>query len=166
MKHKKSTFLNQRGFSIVELLFIVAIMGILLALTTINLLTVQRKTTLNSTLEVFMSEIKEQQLKAMIGDTQGSATAESYGVYLTSTSYTLFRGTAYNPVSTFNTRTTLTPTVELTTTFPSSTIVFSRGSGAIANFNPSFNTVTFRDIDSNVSKTVTINRYGVVSGIN
>jgi prepilin-type N-terminal cleavage/methylation domain-containing protein len=149
---------TRAGFTLPEIVVVVAIMLTLFALGTLSLANFRKTTSISSTLDAFIADVKEQQVKAMVGDTEGSGSAANYGVHFESTSYTLFRGT----YGTANLVITLPSTLQVTTTFSGSQILFSEGSGEVG----SAATVTFKDTLTNNQKVVSINRYGVVTAVN
>lgn len=107
----------------------------------------------------FLVDLKQQQLRSMVGATAGGATAQTFGVHFEANSYTLFSGVYAlgNP----NNIVVLTGTVAVTNNLPTSQIVFSRLSGEVAGFSAAQNTITFTN--SGLPRTVTINKYGVVA---
>jgi hypothetical protein len=54
----------------------------------------------------------------------------------------------------------------LTTTLPSSQLIFLKGSGEVSGYSSSTNTITLKDNDTGKTTTVTINKYGVITGVN
>ena len=152
----------QAGFSIIEVSLVVSIIFILLGLITVNLFKFQHKSQLSSTISSFLADYKEQQIKAMVGDTQGAGTISNYGVHIETSSYTLFRST----YGTANFSVSLPSSIQMSTTFPSSQVIFTAGSGALTSFTSGQNTVTLKDTVDGSQKVITINRYGVVSGVN
>src|SRR5579864_8290274 len=86
-----SSFYYAKGFTVVEVILVIFILFILLGLITVNLFKFQNTSQLSSTVSSFLADYKEQQIKAMVGDTQGAGTVSSYGVHFETTSYTLFR---------------------------------------------------------------------------
>lgn len=148
------------GFTLVELLIIIGIITILSSFAVINLIRPQTKANLDATITVLISDIKEQQLKAMIGDSGGSAPS-SYGVYFETNQYTLFKGITYSSSDTNNFVVSLQGDASLTNTFASNQVVFNQRSGEVAGFSPSNDTVTITS--SGDTKTITINALGTVS---
>lgn len=154
---------TEKGFTLIELLLVIGLITILSTFAIINLIRPQTKATLDSATSTFISDFKQQQIKSMIGDSENQASAQTYGVYIGTNSYTLFRGSNYQPSDSSNYTVTLENGMSLSTNFPSSVIVFSRRNGEINNFNATTNTITITNtIDSSV-KNITINRYGSFS---
>jgi prepilin-type N-terminal cleavage/methylation domain-containing protein len=85
----------QKGFTLVEFLLVMAIFAVLAGIATVNLFTFQRQSQLNASLDIFIADLKEQQMKAMSGDAAGESTVENYGINFDSANYryVLFKGT-------------------------------------------------------------------------
>lgn len=158
----------QSGMTIVEVLLVMGIFAILSGIVTINLLNSKQAASINTSLNTLITDLKQQQLKAMVGDTGGRATVDNYGVYFGSTTYTLFHGTAPQNDSS-DLKVTLGDSLQFSTgtnTFTGSQVVFLKGSGEVMNFSSTNNQIIIKDTSSNKQKTLTINRYGVVTAIN
>lgn len=151
------------GLTIVELLVVMAIFGILIAIPTISLVNVKHKTNMTSVVNSFIADLKEQQLKAMVGDTEGRGTTDNYGIYFNGNQYTLFHGTGPQGNSS-DFVITLSDTIKFTNiTFPSAKLIFLKGSGEVSGYSNTTNTVTLIDTVDNNQHTVSVNRYGVIT---
>ncbi len=106
--------------------------------------------------------MKEQQIKAMVGDTEGTASVSAYGVHFDTATYTLFR----NTYGTGNFVISLPSTIHISSTFPSPQIIFATGSGELTNYVSNSATITFSDTADNSQKVITLNKYGVVTNVN
>ncbi len=156
----------QKGFTLIEVLVVLSVLITLIGLTTISLLNANRQTSLSTSIDSFVTDLKQQQLKAMVGDTEGRTQADSYGVYFGTDSYTLFHG-AYSSSDPTNFTVALGGNIQFSAVlFPSSQIIFLKGSGEVSNYASSSSTLVIRDIVNNRQKTITVNRYGVVTDIN
>lgn len=156
---------NQSGFTLVELVIVMGILLMLFGFMSFNLVRVQRTTSVNSTADTLVSDMASQQTKAMLG--AGSLSGYSYGIYFQSDKYTLFQGTIYSPSDPNNFTVSLDSGITFTNvTFPSSSVVFSSGTGEVNGFSNGQNTVTIQDSQGAKTKTITVNRYGVVTGQN
>jgi len=154
-----------KGFSLIEYLLVMAIFAILAGLITINLVNTHHRVSLDTSVNTLLADLHEQQLKAMTGDTEGRMTTDPYGIVFGTNSYTLFHGT-YSPSASDNFTVSLGQQIQFgTVTFPSSQIIFLKGSGEISGFSNGQNTITVEDTTDSNQKTITINRYGVVTGI-
>lgn len=149
-----------KGLTQIELMVALGISAILLSIITINLSGSQRKSSLSSEVNKFVVDFKEQQIKSMVGDGEGTGAANDYGIYIESTKYTLFRGSTYSSSSPSNFVINLSSTFQFTN--PNYQIVFKKGSGEIS----SSTSATLRTTTTNEQKTININKYGVVTAIN
>ena len=155
------------GFTLPELIVVVGILMILLSISSINLLTIYGKTSLGTKLSTLISDIKHQQLKSIVGDTEGETSAESYGIYFEQNRYTLFKGSSYSASDPLNFIINLESDLQFSNiAFPQSQLVFSQGSGEISAYTSDTDTVTLTNIRTSDSKTLELNRYGVVVTIN
>ncbi len=155
-----------RGFTLVELIVVLGILFSLLAFSVPSLTQNQRQTEIDSAGSLLISDLRNQQIKSMLGDTETAATATSAGIYFQTDRYTLFRGQTYSAQDSGNVVVILDPQFEFTATnFPSSQIVFARGSGEAGNFTSDSYSLTLTDIQSQVSRVITVNKYGVVQAV-
>lgn len=156
----------QKGFTLVEIMLVTAITLILISLSVVSLSNVRNSASKNTTLEVLLADIKLQQTKSMSGDTSGQTSTAPFGIYFTSTGYTLFRGDSYSASDPTNFTIPLTSDLQFSSiTFPSSQLIFEKGSGEVVNFASGSNTVTLRNIVSNQNTIITINKYGVFTSV-
>ncbi|EKD64583.1 MAG: hypothetical protein ACD_50C00342G0003 [uncultured bacterium] len=154
----------QKGFTLPELLLVMGILTILFGFITINLLNFRQKSVLNTTVDTVVSDLKSQQNKAMVGDTQGSGTISDYGVYFESDRYILFRGSSYNPLEPSNFSIDLDPSHTFSDIdVPSSSIIFEKGSGQMTGWTAATDTVTLTDSTNGNQKIIQINIYGAIT---
>ena len=153
---------NIAGFTFVELMVTIGIFALLASFITVNLIRTQQRPNLDATITSLVSDLKEQQIKSMGGDSEGQAVAQTYGVYFASGSYTLFRGSTFQPSDQSNF--TVNPdSVQFSTSLPSSQLVFSRRSGEVTGFVNGSNTITIKNTVTNDQKIITIHRYGAIT---
>lgn len=151
------------GYSFPELVIAIAILTTLFALTTINLNHAQRNATTGTAINELVTDMKSQQISAMTGDTGGSASQYSYGVYIETGRYTLFRGSSYNPSDTSNFVVNLDANIHLS---PSGkTLLFNRMTGEVNGYTAG-DSITVQDTTANSQKTIHYNKYGVITAIN
>ncbi len=156
----------QKGFTIVEALLVMSIFIILAGFSTINLLKAKHSSSLSTSVDTFIADLKQQQLKAMVGDTEGRAESGNYGIFFGINTYTLFHD-SYSSTDPANFDIPLGDSIQFSNvTFPLSQIVFLQGSGDIDNYESTMSAITIKDILDNNQKTIEINRYGVVEQIN
>ncbi len=155
---------NNAGFTLIELIVVIIIVSSLLGLLVFNLVGTQRNTEISSQTDIIVSDLSSQQNKAMLG--AGGSSGNDYGIHFESNQYTLFEGSTYNPADSGNFVVNLDSGYQLTSTFPFGDIVFDSITGTVSGFLNGNNTVTLQEINGGKSKTVTINKYGVVTGEN
>ncbi len=158
---------NQSGVTFIELVVVIFIIMTLAWLTSVNLIGAQRKPPLTGSVDQIVTDLRNQQTKAMTGDTGGSTTNSEYGIHFGQTQYILFRGTVFNPSDSLNLAINLPQDFKTTgTTFSGGNVIFAKGSGEIVNFVSGQNSVTVLNTQNNELKTIYLNRYGTVYEVN
>jgi prepilin-type N-terminal cleavage/methylation domain-containing protein len=151
---------NQAGFTLVEMLVVIGIIAVLFALSAVNLGASQSSTSVATTTDTLLSDLRSQQLLAMSGG-EGSANAQQpQGVYFQPNSYTLFADPTYSSSDPSN-YTVNVGANQISTTFSSDQVVFEKGSGEVTSFSSGSNTITVSG--STDSETIIINRFGATS---
>jgi len=155
---------GQAGFTLPELLIVMGILAILFGFITPNLLHFRQRAVLNTTVDTLVSDLKSQQTKAMVGDTEGRADSDHYGIYFESKRYTLFHGIAFDPLDTSN----FSIDLEQSQTFsdinvPDSSIIFSKGSGEVLGFISGSDNITLTDSTNGNQIIIQINAYGAIT---
>ena len=155
------------GFTLLEIMISTMIMALLFGVVSFNLLRAQNSSSQQSNLDKLVSDIRAQQSKAMTGATEGRTSSANYGVYFMSDKYILFHGNVYNPSDVTNFTVNLPEDVKIqSTTLPSNTLLFSILSGEIVGYSVLANSIIFTSINTNKQTVITLNRYGVVTGVN
>jgi prepilin-type N-terminal cleavage/methylation domain-containing protein len=149
-----------KGFTLIELVVTMGIFVALLSIATINLSGTQARTSLQSATEVFLADLKSQQLRSMVGEDGGGGSASSYGVHFESTSYTLFNGASYSGADPSNFTVNLPANTQFVPV--NSDIVFGIGSGEISGDT----VITIRRASDGVQREINLNKYGVVEAVN
>lgn len=157
---------NQKGVTLVEVLIVFGIFSILAGLGFVNILNVRSSASVSSSEYTLISDIKNQQIKAMTGDTEGRGVPDTYGIYIQPNQYTLFHGQNYSAGDSSNFTVPITPDFNLSTTFASNKIVFASGSGEIINFISGQNSIMFTNTSTNVQSTIQLNKHGVIITVN
>ncbi|HSX35443.1 MAG TPA: type II secretion system protein [Patescibacteria group bacterium] len=149
------------GFTLIEVLIALGIIGLLAGLTFINLGKPQTTATLTSTVSGLMADIKAQQQLAMTGDDGGSGSQAEHGIVFTTSDYTLFAGNTFNSGDSNNFTVAPGSNVTLNADLPSTTLQFAKSSGEVVGFDASHDTITVTVDDANT--VITINRFGTVT---
>lgn len=148
----------QRGFTLVEVAVVTSLIVILLGFITINLSRSQQSASLNSTQQILITDLRQQQLKAMTGDTEGRATSDTYGIHFDQASYTLFHGT-YLTTETTNSVTSLPSGMQFNNS--GYDIIFQKVSGEIT----SAKIIELKDNRSSKLRKIHVNIFGVVAEV-
>ncbi len=144
------------GFTFIEMLLVFGVIAILLSISGLTLIRPQTQSALDGETLKIVADIKNQQMSAMIGDTQGGGTPQAYGIFLESNQYTLFRGSSYVPADANNFVVVFPTSVQVTSnTLPSGIIVFNRRSGEVNGFSSPV-AFTLQDTVNLNTKTVTV----------
>ncbi len=155
---------KQFGFTLVEILVAMALLMTIFVLSSVNLSNLIPKANLRATLEVLVSDMRLQQLKAMSGNTEGTSSVDSYGVYFEPTQYTLFKGFTYSATSSANLVVELPEGVTFSTiNVPSSVVLFSQASGEVHNHQPDQSSLILESSVNNQQMTIELNRLGTIT---
>jgi prepilin-type N-terminal cleavage/methylation domain-containing protein len=150
---------KQQGFTIIELAITMGIFAIITSLVTINLLNAQHIASIDSTATTLITDLKQQQVKAMTGDTEGRGIQDSYGVHFETNKYVLFHGTTYTIGESSNFEVALEGSLIFTGT---GDIIFSQGNGERTGLG----SITLKDTLTGKQKGITTNIYGVITDVN
>jgi prepilin-type N-terminal cleavage/methylation domain-containing protein len=148
----------QRGFTLIEISVVILVMATLLGFITINLVRSQQGASLTSAQEVLVVDLRQQQLKAMIGDTEGRSTSDPYGIHFDSNRYVLFHGSVYSSSDASNFTVNLDSNMQFNN--PNFDVIFSKISGTTST-----STIELRDNTNSKLKRIHLNSLGVVNQI-
>jgi prepilin-type N-terminal cleavage/methylation domain-containing protein len=152
---------NQSGVTLVELMVVVAIIAVVFALSVVSLGQPQAATDRQDAIDTLLSDIKNQQLFAMVGSTGSAGSQQPTGIYIQSGQYTLFTGSSYSAGDSYNYVVSAPDGTTFGTTFPSGTVLFNKGAGDVNGFAAGSNTITVTT--SAGSRTLTVDRYGAIT---
>lgn len=159
--------MKEKGATLLELITVIGIFATLFGIVTINVLNPGEKASLQGSFTTLISDIKQQQIKAIAYDAEGDVVTKDHGIYFSQNSYTLFSGTTYISTSSSNFVVALGNNVEFSSVlFPNQAVVFAKGTGEIVGYNPDMDTITIKNKQNNETKTVQVNRLGVITDIN
>lgn len=155
----------QKGVTLVELLVVLGILAIIFSFTMVNIAPLRDRASLNTVTDVLLSDIRQQQLKAMIGDTEGNTARSPYGIYITSDAYTVFPGASYSADNTKNFTIQVDESAALLTTITNNTLLFASGSGEFINYEEDADSITVRIKQTGEQKVIRFNQYGVITQV-
>lgn len=158
---------GSRGISLIELVIVMSFFAILTSIITVNVFTTRGKSNVSDATNLLVTDLRSQQIKAMVSEVPTGSTPDSHGVYFDRTRYVLFRGSTYTSSNLSNFAVSLSENIEISSiTFSGSQVVFTKGNGEITNFTDGADTIRLRNTVSRQEKTIRLNRYGVVISIN
>jgi prepilin-type N-terminal cleavage/methylation domain-containing protein len=153
------------GFTLIELLVVMGILALLFSLGTASLSNLIPSTSVSTVTQGLVAELQSQQLKAMLGDTGGDNVPNEHGIYFTNSGYVLFKGGVYQDNDPHNLVVDYGDELTFSTSFPSATVVFSKGSGEVVGMAVAQRTINIYSSVTNHAGAITLNPYGVVIGI-
>lgn len=152
------------GFTLIEVIVVLGVLATLMSFATVNVLQLQRHTHVQTTVTALATDLYEQRQRAMVGDTQGRSTSDSYGIYFQTNSYVLYHGSSYSAASPDNVTIPIDSPIEMSsTTFTGSSVLFTKGSGEISGYSSSANTVTLTNTTNSEAVVLTLNKYGTIT---
>lgn len=151
------------GFSLIEIIIVTGSLALLFSLISVNLLSASQQATLSTITDTLISDLRTQQLKAMVGDTEGRVASDRYGIHFDEDSYTLFHGSFYNSADPTN-FTIEMPEIMIITSVSllNDEVIFERGSGEIVGFIGGQDSVSVRNTETNEEQVVRLNRMGTL----
>jgi len=155
---------NNLGFTLIELVLVMAVSATLFGLVMFNLIGTQKSSEVGTQADTLISDLSSQQTKAMLG--AGTANGTDYGIHFDSNKYTLFKGSTYNSSDSNNFVVNIDSGYQLVNTLTNGNVIFVSTTGTVSGFLSNKNTVTVQDKNGPKTKTITVNRYGVVTGEN
>lgn len=166
---EKFTALSENGFSLIEIVVVIAILAIILSFSVPNLFSPLSIEKVNSMANDITANLKDAQTKAMNSETLGTGANSEFGVHFTTNSYTVFIGTVFNPADT-NSFSVATPTgLSIIPNLPCpsgpnncNNIVFSKLAGEVQNFDQIKNSLCLTDSLNN-RILLTTNFLGVIN---
>lgn len=148
------------GFTLIELIVVLGMLATLTGLSYLTLFGRIQQTDVASVMVSLVADLRSQQTSAMSGEQTNGST--SYGVHLDANQYVTFSGSTYSANDPGNAAFPVSG-AHLSTTFTGGDIVFSPGSGEITGFVSNGNAITVTSNEGGSSRTIRLNRYGVVA---
>lgn len=149
-----------RGFTFTELVIVLAIFATLLSVITVSLIGIKQRSALNTSIDIFINDMRQQQLKAMIGDKESSSTTDTYGIHFATNSYVLFKGSVYDANDSQNFTINLGDNIQFVGSLPN--LIFERVNGELG----SSGSIPFKDMTTNSQKALQYNKFGIITAVN
>lgn len=152
---------ERAGFTLVELIMVLGIVAIIFSISLIGLSVFGPGDDLEGFYEVFITNLKQQQVYALTGQTSGQGNNGDYGIYIDDNKYVLFKGEGYDEENSSNFEIGSDDFL-LSTTFPQSTIMFTKDGGVINDYTAGSNTISFEHLHDNKRIVVSLGEYGTI----
>lgn len=166
---EKLTARTETGFSLIEVLFVVAFFVIILAFATPNLFNPLGREKVGTLSNDIVSNLRDAQTKAMSSETFGKPATSEFGVHFGSNNYIIFRGTIFDPTDSDSFLVDIPTGLTVNPNLPCNlapndcnNIVFSKLSGEVQNFDQTKNSLCLSDSLNN-RILITINFLGVTN---
>lgn len=159
---KRSFGKLNRGASLIELLLVMAVIGLFTRLITLNLFRGQQRTSITVTRDTLISDLRRAQYQAMQGETESPGAYLDYSVRFEEGRYIVFPGVVYDPGNSANEVVVLDPVTRFSSIdMPFSMMTFARLSGDVRDFDPIQNHVTLTNTQTGNNYRLTFNARGV-----
>lgn len=148
---------NEFGFTFVEVVIVMGIMVVLLMIGSVNFLPIKQTASLSTTAQSLITDIKEQQLKAMGGES-------AQGIYfdIDQKKYVVFGGLTYDPANVSNFDIKFGDQIIVSEIdFSGRQLLFSAASGELNNFSTGYKIVLQNTVTSE-QRSIYFNKYGTI----
>lgn len=151
------------AFSLPEILLTLAVISILSTVSLVLLLTPQNKASIDTTVLTIVSDLKNQQIKSMSGESNESFDHEPFGIHFENNYYVLFQGSSFSYNDPHNFKVDLPKGLLISNiNLPTGDIIFEPISGEVIGFNASLNSIVVKNLDNQFQKVLSVNKYGAV----
>jgi type II secretion system protein H len=148
--------MRRAGFSLIEILIVIAIIGLVMAIVLLSFNSLKSSQTLDKDAELVVQVLRQAR-----SQTLASQNASSYGVHFASSTITLFAGTSYSAGDTSNQNFNLNASdtvIGLSLAGSSTNVVFSRLSGEAIQDG----TITLSSLATNRTRIITVYKTGLI----
>ncbi len=120
-----------------------------------------------TTMDVLITDLKNQQLKAMMGSTEGRSSHGAYGIYFEQGKYVLFHGPSYDSGDLTNFEVNLEQGDQFSQiNLPNSSVIFASVNGEIESYDSLKNSLVIKNSNTGSERTIIFNKFGVITNIN
>lgn len=154
----------QRGFTLIEILIVLFIFGTIVTMPMVFLWGIGRGDSLLAATREVIGGIHEAHTNTISGRSFDGQQPSSFGIYFQTNYYVLFSGASYDVNDTNNAQTDLPTGITFSQiSVPQNTIVFSKVTGSVTNFDPVQNFVILQDSNTLETRQITITSVGGVT---
>lgn len=155
---------NQSGFTLIEILIVLFIVGVILVLPSFSLWGISRSEALLSSTREVAGVLHQAQTYTIAGKSTDGQQPISYGIYFQPGYYVLFSGSSYNANDTNNEQTDLPQGISFSQIqIPNNTVLFTQVTGQVTSFDASSNYVELQDANTGNIERITITQLGAVN---
>lgn len=159
----RSILYEDKGMTLVEILVVLALFTVVFAISSISLSGLIPKTNLSEYQQMFVSDLKRQQMQAMQGNYSNLDEALPQGVYLGDDQYVLFQGDTFQASDSANVVATLPQDVRFReVTIPDRQIIFLPLSGEVMNYQSDLDTFSLENSTTGDRVDFEINQLGAM----
>lgn len=157
------------GFSLIELIIVISLLGILLTIASVNLFNPLSKNKVSMVAGDVTSILREAQYKSINSTDSENGGSSEFGVHFENNSYTLFKGLVYNSSSNSNFEVKTVSNISIEKSLPCSSqencnnIIFEKYSGEVHEFDENQNSICIQTESSDQERMIKINSLGVVA---
>lgn len=161
---------SQRAFTFIELLVVVAIIGIMSTVGYVSMSKLQMTADTRTSIDKLVASVKTQRMYAMLGNSTTRTKAMPQGIYFQqgSSTYVLFscdelQSCSYLPYKNTNINDTLEKTLIFSTvSLPGNQIIFAPFSGEVSNFQTDANSVMIDNVYDHTVTTMRVTQVGTL----
>jgi len=165
----KKTALDTKGFTLIELVLVVALLGLVLIISTVNLFRPVPKAQANETASDIFSLLHDAQNRAMNTAIGGGTAADDWGIHFETDRYILFKGNVFDATDPTNFVVDTPANISLTPALPCPSppgncdnIVFAKISGEVLDFDDANNSACVTETATNKTVSLAVNFVGVI----
>ncbi len=148
-----------QGFTLVEIMVVFGLFLLLVGLSSVYMNRSTDKVSLETVTSLLIADLKQQQLKSMMGETEGQLQPPKFGVRFEPDKYILFQGDTFVSTSPSNFIVPLKDASFTNISFNPPDIIFSRLSGEVQNLSPSATSLIIKNKKGEQKKLI-LNKYG------
>lgn len=153
---------RQSGFTLIELIVTMGVFLTIFTLSWLNFSTISSTSSLGISTQSLISDLRDQQTKAMTGYSLNGVSESDYGIYFGSNYYTLFKGSTFNSNDSNNFSVNLADAnLKFTNVlFQNNIVVFRASSGEVENYLQGFDSITILNTLTSKTTVIKLNEYG------
>lgn len=151
-----------RGATLIELIFVILIIGVFVRMVTLSLFRSDQRVSLTAATSGVIRDLRGQQMKAMTGTTRTAGSYVDYSIRFEQQRYILFPGTVYTSNNPENTVVPIDTIMQFSViAFPGATVSFARLSGDVRSYASGSDYVLVHNTQTGEEHKIVLNARGV-----